>query len=122
MLAPEVLKQDPFSGPFFIFRGKRGDLFELLYWDGQVFCLFAKRLEKGPLHELAKQLGNVSQACTIMGWCLSPCWPRAGTPIPSPISWGCGHSVRNCSASKWSAGLCAARAMRSTKRHKCSPK
>jgi transposase len=31
----------------FVFRGKRGDLIKVLYWDGQGFCLFAKRLEKG---------------------------------------------------------------------------
>ena len=47
VMAQEVLKQDPFSGAIFCFRGKRGDLMKLLYWDGQGFCLFAKRLEKG---------------------------------------------------------------------------
>ncbi len=47
VLAQEALKLDPFSGSFFIFRGKRGDLVKVLYWDGQGFCLFAKRLEKG---------------------------------------------------------------------------
>ena len=47
MLAQEVLKQEPFSGHLFVFRGKRGDLAKVLYWDGQGFCLFAKRLEKG---------------------------------------------------------------------------
>ena len=47
MLAQSVLSQDPFSGHLFVFRGKRGDLLKILYWDGQGFCLFAKRLEKG---------------------------------------------------------------------------
>jgi transposase len=47
MLAQEVLKQEPFSGHLFVFRGKRGDLVKVLYWDGWGFCLFAKRLEKG---------------------------------------------------------------------------
>lgn len=47
ILAQETLKQDPFSGHLFVFRGKRGDLVKVLYWDGQGFCLFAKRLEKG---------------------------------------------------------------------------
>jgi transposase len=46
-LAQDTLKQDPFSGHLFVFRGKRGDLVKILYWDGQGFCLFAKRLEKG---------------------------------------------------------------------------
>jgi transposase len=47
MLAQDVLKQDPFSGAVFCFRGRRGDLVKVLYWDGQGLCLFAKRLEKG---------------------------------------------------------------------------
>ena len=46
-MAQEVLKQDPFAGHLFAFRGRRGDLIKVLYWDGQGFCLFAKRLEKG---------------------------------------------------------------------------
>ena len=47
LMAQDVLKQDPFSGAIFTFRGRRGDLIKILYWDGQGFCLFAKRLEKG---------------------------------------------------------------------------
>lgn len=47
MLAQEVLKQDPFSGHLFVFRGRQGRLVKILTWDGQGFCLFAKRLEKG---------------------------------------------------------------------------
>jgi transposase len=47
VLAQDTLAQDPFSGHLFVFRGKRGDLVKILYWDGQGFCLFAKRLEKG---------------------------------------------------------------------------
>jgi len=47
VLAQDTLKQDPFSGHLFVFRGKRCDLVKILYWDGQGFCLFAKRLEKG---------------------------------------------------------------------------
>jgi transposase len=47
VMAQEVLKRDPFAGHLFAFRGRRGDLVKVLYWDGQGFCLFAKRLEKG---------------------------------------------------------------------------
>ena len=46
-LAQDVLKQDPFSGHLFVFRGRRGDLIKLIWWDGQGACLFSKRLEKG---------------------------------------------------------------------------
>lgn len=43
----QVLEADPFGGHLFVFRGRRGDLIKLLWFDGQGLCLFAKRLEKG---------------------------------------------------------------------------
>jgi len=46
-LVQDHLKRDPFSGQAFVFRGRRGDLIKILWWDGQGLCLFAKRLEKG---------------------------------------------------------------------------
>ena len=49
-LAPIVqshLAADPFGGHIFVFRGRRGDLVKLLWWDGDGLCLFAKRLERG---------------------------------------------------------------------------
>lgn len=53
--AEAVLKQDPFSGHLFVFRGRRGDLIKVIWWDGSGVCLYAKRLEKS-----------------------SFCWPRIG--------------------------------------------
>ena len=43
----QQLRLDPFAGHLFVFRGRRGDLVKILAWDGQGFCLFAKRLERG---------------------------------------------------------------------------
>ena len=42
-----ILGADPYSGHVFIFRGKRGDYLNILYWDGSELCLFAERLERG---------------------------------------------------------------------------
>ena len=42
-----ALAANPFCGHVFVFRGKRGDLIKLLWWDGDGLCLFAKRLERG---------------------------------------------------------------------------
>ena len=42
-----VLEQAPFSGHVFVFRGKRGDLIKVLWFDGDGLCLFQKRLERG---------------------------------------------------------------------------
>ena len=45
--AEKVLKRDPFGGHLFVFRGRRGDLIKIIWFDGQGACLFSKRLEKG---------------------------------------------------------------------------
>jgi transposase len=42
-----VLEQQPYSGHVFVFRGRRGDLIKVLWFDGDGLCLFAKRLERG---------------------------------------------------------------------------
>ena len=46
-LAETTLKQDPYGGHLFVFRGRRGDLIKVIWWDGQGACLFTKRLERG---------------------------------------------------------------------------
>ena len=46
-LAQTTLAQNPFSGHVFVFRGRRGDLLKLVWFDGDGLCLFAKRLERG---------------------------------------------------------------------------
>lgn len=46
-LIETVLEQQPYSGHVFVFRGKRGDLIKLLWFDGDGLCLFQKRLERG---------------------------------------------------------------------------
>jgi transposase len=45
MLVQEVLKQDPFSGHLFAFRGRKANLIKIVFWDGTGLCLFTKRLE-----------------------------------------------------------------------------
>ena len=42
-----ALEQQPYSGHIFIFRGRRGDMVKLLWFDGDGLCLFQKRLERG---------------------------------------------------------------------------
>ena len=59
-LAQTVLKQDPFSGHLFVFRGRRGDLIKVIWFDGQGACLFSKRLEKGRFVWPSPASGKVS--------------------------------------------------------------
>jgi transposase len=46
-LVQTALEQSPFSGIAFVFRGGRGDLIKVLWWNGDGLCLLAKRLERG---------------------------------------------------------------------------
>lgn len=46
-LAESKLTEAPHSGQIFLFRGRRGDLVKVIWWDGQGACLFSKRLERG---------------------------------------------------------------------------
>lgn len=45
-LVRNQLSQDPFSG-LFLFGNKRGNYLKALWWEGDGFAIFAKRLEKG---------------------------------------------------------------------------
>lgn len=42
-IVQERLREDPFSGHVFVFRGKRGDLLKILAWDGQGLLPVARR-------------------------------------------------------------------------------
>ncbi|HAF2381893.1 TPA: IS66 family insertion sequence element accessory protein TnpB, partial [Salmonella enterica] len=42
-----TLKDAPFSGHIFVFRGRSGKMVKILWADRDGLCLFAKRLERG---------------------------------------------------------------------------
>ena len=58
--AEQVLAEDPYSGHMFVFRGRRGDLLKIIWWDGQGACLFSRRLERGRFVWPAAWEGKVS--------------------------------------------------------------
>ncbi len=79
-----VLKEDPFSGQVFVFRGKRGDLIKVLWWDGDGLCLFAKRLEHGRFIWPQATSGTVSLTPAQLSMLLEGIdWRHAGAPVGS---------------------------------------
>ena len=78
-----VLEQQPFSGHVFVFRGRRGDIVKLLWFDGDGLCLFAKRLEKRPLHRHKLRKRTVSLKPVRSSRC---CW-KASTGAARKRTW-----------------------------------
>ena len=58
--AEKTLEQDPFSGHLFVFRGRRGDLLKIIWWDSKGACLFSKRLERGRFVWPAAKEGKIN--------------------------------------------------------------
>ncbi len=59
-LVQTTLEQDPLCGHVFVFRGRRGDLIKVLWFDGDGLCLLAKRLERGRFIWPKAESGSVS--------------------------------------------------------------
>jgi transposase len=47
LIASELLPKTFTSGAMFVFRGRSADKIKILWYDGQGFCLFYKRLDSG---------------------------------------------------------------------------
>ena len=58
--AGQVLAEDPYCGHRFVFRGRRGDLLKIIWWDSQGACLFTKPLEPGRFVWPAAKEGKVN--------------------------------------------------------------
>nr|WP_281023272.1 IS66 family insertion sequence element accessory protein TnpB [Rhodoplanes roseus] len=67
----ETLRRDPHSGHLFVFRLRSGGLIKILWHDGQGFCLFAKRLERGRFLWPSPADGTVAISAAQLGYLLS---------------------------------------------------
>ncbi|MCW8309367.1 IS66 family insertion sequence element accessory protein TnpB [Acidiphilium sp. PA] len=81
----QIIGADPFSGHFFLFRGKRGDYLKGLHGDGSGLCLFAKRLERSkfvwpPIVEGSMTLTLAQLALLVEAMD----WRRTIAPPPTP--------------------------------------
>ncbi len=62
------LSEDPMTGDCFLFTNRRGHMVKLLYWDGDGFVIWFKRLERGRFHlGAAKTLDRAALALILDG-------------------------------------------------------
>lgn len=59
-VAQSALAANPFYGHIFVYRGRRGDLLKVLWFNTQRLMLLAKRLERGRFVWLQVTAGDVS--------------------------------------------------------------
>jgi transposase len=70
-IARDVLGQDPLAGHLFVFANGRRDRVKVLYWDGDGFALWMKRLERGTYRWPASTADHVEwtavELATVLG-------------------------------------------------------
>ena len=84
VMAQQVLQQNPHCGAIFAFRGKRGDLVKLLWYDGQGLCLFSKRMDRGRFIWPVTKEGSVDLSSAQLSMLLEgpfDCLPRQALRI-----------------------------------------
>lgn len=73
-LGQKTLSDDPFSIHVFAFRGRRGYMLKLLWWDGDGFCLLSKpwsvqlRLAQGGIGPHASAAAQLSTLLEGIDW------------------------------------------------------
>ena len=79
---------DPYSGHLFLFRGRKGDLLKVIWWDDQGACLFTKRLEEGIFVWPAAEDGKVELTRSQISLLLEGIDWRTKAKKPRPLTLG----------------------------------
>ena len=92
-LVEQTLLEKPLSGNLFVFTNKRADRIKLLYWDGDGYALWHKRLEAGrfslprpPENAARIEISLVDLAMILSGIDLASVKRKKRFRIPAEIS------------------------------------
>lgn len=66
----QVLGRNPHGGDLYVFRGRRGDLIKILWYDGLGMSLYGKRLERGRFIWPSPADGVVAISASQLGYML----------------------------------------------------
>ena len=64
------LKYNPFSGQLFVFTNRKKSIVKILYWQGNGFCLWQKRLAKGYFRWPTSNSDVMSLTARELSWLL----------------------------------------------------
>src|SRR6187397_1770528 len=67
-LVQTALAENPFCGHVFVFRGRRGDILKVLWFDGQGLMLMSKRLEAGRFTDPSRLAGSGIAMSELIAW------------------------------------------------------
>jgi transposase len=85
MLVQQSLREDPFGGVVYAFRGRRAGLIKLLWHDGIGLCMLTKRLEHGKfVWPSADTTGRIALTASQLAALLDGCEWRAPTGWRTP--------------------------------------
>ncbi|MER8388345.1 IS66 family insertion sequence element accessory protein TnpB [Mesorhizobium sp. M1380] len=79
MLVQQTLKQDPFSGHLFAFRGEKASMLKILFWDGNGLC---RRRRFCGSRNGERDVGNAQATCRL--WAAST-RPRTAAVQPPEL-------------------------------------
>lgn len=69
--AREVIGRDPLSGHLFVFHNRKGHLLKALFWDGNGFVVYYKRLERGKFKLPPIRGGSFELSTRELAWLLA---------------------------------------------------
>ena len=78
----QALQRDPHAGDVYVFRGRRGNLLKILWYDGVGMSLYAKRLERGRFIWPSPADGVVAITVAQLGYMLEGANSRLAPPAP----------------------------------------
>jgi transposase len=66
----EEMNLDPYNHYLFLFSGQSRKLIKVFYWDGNGFCIWQKKLEKGQFGWPSESMERVSLSTRELNWLL----------------------------------------------------
>jgi transposase len=69
--AREVVGRDPLCGHLFVFLNRKGHLLKALFWDGNGFAVYYKRMERGRFRLPPIRGGSLELSHRELAWLLA---------------------------------------------------